>query len=374
MNATLSLIPELERVVQHGSRQKRAQTLERITTLFLDGASTYNDSHVNLFDDVFGLLIEEIESKARAELSAHLAPVSNAPVKVLRTLANDDDIAVAGPVLKLAPRLPEADLVDVAKTKSQAHLQAISARRILGEAVTDVLVGRGDREVARRVADNRGARISEKGFSRLITRAADDGVLAEKVGLRPDIPPPMFRELLSRAAAVVHMRLLASATPAVKAEIGDVLSKVAKEVGARIGPRDYSAAQRVVLKLNRAGRMDEAALAAFCSDGKFEEAVVALATLARVPINVVDRLVGGERPDPVLILCKAAGLGWPTVKSIFLVRPDGKGTSSQGFDEAFTNYSRLSVSTARRVVRFWQVRRDNEPAEMSSNSAKNEKT
>ncbi len=84
MSAALSLIPELEKVVQHGSRQKRAETLQRITTLFLDGASTYNDEHVDLFDDVFGLLIEEIESKARAELSTHLAPVTNAPVKVLR--------------------------------------------------------------------------------------------------------------------------------------------------------------------------------------------------------------------------------------------------------------------------------------------------
>ena len=358
MSANLSLIPELEQVIQHGSREKRVETLQRITSLFLDGASSYNDEHVDLFDDVFGALIEEIETKARAELSTHLAPVSNAPVKVLRALANDDDIAVAGPVLTLAPRLPESDLVDVAKTKSQAHLQAISARPVLGEAVTDVLVGRGDRDVARRVADNRGARISEKGFSRLVKRAVDDGVLAEKVGLRPDIPAPLFRELVTKATAVVHKRLLASAAPEIKAELQDVLAKVSKEVGARVGPRDYSAAQRVVLNLHRAGQINEAALVGFCSDGKYEEAVVALAALSRVPINVVDRLMGGDRPDPVLILCKAAGLGWPTVKAIFLVRPNGKGTSTQGLDEAFANYGRLSASTAQRVVRFWQVRQD----------------
>src|SRR5208282_5346007 len=85
MGATLSLIPELEEVIQHGSREKRAETLQRITALFLNGASRYNDEHVDLFDDMFGLLIEEIETKARAELSAHLAPVRNAPVNVLRT-------------------------------------------------------------------------------------------------------------------------------------------------------------------------------------------------------------------------------------------------------------------------------------------------
>jgi uncharacterized protein (DUF2336 family) len=359
MAAALSLIPELEQVVQHGSREKRVETLQRITTLFLDGASTYKDEHVDLFDHVFGLLIDEIESKARAELSIRLAPVANAPVKLLRTLAHDDDIAIAGPVLKLAPRLPEADLVEVAKKKGQAHLHAISARRVLGEAVTDVLVGRGDRVVARRVAENRGAKISAKGFSRLVKRAAEDSDLAEKVGLRPDIPAPMFRELLTRATAVVHARLLASAAPEAKAEVGDVLNKVAKEVGARVGPRDYNAAQRLVLKLHQAGRMTETALAAFCSEGKYEEAVVGLAALAKVPINVVDRLMGSQRPDPVLILCKAAGLAWPTAKGIFLVRPDGKNTSTQGLNEAFVNFNRLSASTAQRVVRFWRVRQDN---------------
>jgi len=289
----------------------------------------------------------------RAELAQHLAPLPNAPIRILRTLASDDDIAVAGPVLKYAPRLAETDLVGVANTKSQAHLQAISARPALGEAVTDVLVRRGDREVARCVADNRGARISRNGFVNLVRRAEDDGILAEKVGLRPDIPEPMFRELLTKATEVVRNRLLVAATAGGKAEIYRVLAKVSKEVGARVGPRDYSAAQRVVLSLDRAGRLNETALAAFCSENKFEETVVALATLAKVPINVADRLLGGERPDPVLILCRAIGLNWSTVKAIIMLRPDAKSTSH---DSAFANYERLSNSTARRVVRFWQVR------------------
>jgi len=356
MAAHLSLIPELEEVIQHGSSQKRRETLQRVTALFVNGAEHFNDKHIDLFDEVFGLLIEEIESKARVELSNSLAPLSNAPVKVLRTLANDDDIAVAGPILKLAPRLDEADLVNVARTKGQAHLQAISGRSELGEAVTDLLVRRGDREVVHRVAANRGARISAGAFVNLVTRARDDIALAEKVGLRPDIPEPMFRELLSKATAVVHARLLASATPDVKSQIWQVLAKVSEEVGARVGPRDFRAAQRVVLSLQRAGRLDEAALAAFSGEGKYEEMVVALATLARVPVNIVDRLMAGERPDPVLILCKSLGLSWPTVRAIVMARPHGKATSRHGLDAVLGDYGRLSASTAKRVVRFWQVR------------------
>ena len=358
MSAAFPLIQELEQIVRCGPREKRIETLQRVTALFLAGAESYRDEHISLFDDVFGLLIEQIETRARAQLSIRLAPVTNAPAKLLRTLAHDDDIAVAGPVLKLASGLAEADLVQVAKIKSQAHLHAISARRVLGEAVTDVLVGRGDHVVARRVAGNRRARISTVGFSYLVKRAADDGVLAETVGQRPDIPAPLFRELLKRATAVVHKRLLAAATPERRAEIDDVLDKIAKEFGARVGPRDYRAAQRVVLGLTRAGRLDEAVLAEFCRERKYEEAIVALATLAKVPINVVDRLMGGEQRDPVLILSKAAGFGWSTVRSLFVLRPDGAAASRQGLDDALASYARLSPATARRVVRFWQVRQD----------------
>ncbi len=98
MSVPASLLPELEDVVQHGSPEKRAETLHRITGLFLEGAPVFNDEHVGLFDDVISYLIEEIETKALAELSQRLAPVPNAPEKVVGTLAMHDDIAVAAPV------------------------------------------------------------------------------------------------------------------------------------------------------------------------------------------------------------------------------------------------------------------------------------
>jgi uncharacterized protein (DUF2336 family) len=356
MGATLSLIPELEDAVQRGTRARRCEILQRITTLFLDGAGGYSNAQVDLFDDVFGLLIVEIESKARAELSRRLAPLNNAPVNVVRTLANDDDIAVAAPVLKFSPRLAEPDLVNIASTKGQDHLLAISARRILGEAVTDVLVSRGDCEVARSVAENRGARISQKGFYHLVARAENDDILAQKVGSRPDIPLPMFRALLEKATAVVHDRLIASATPDMRAAIGDVLAKVSEEVGARVRPRDYRAAQRLVLGLASANRLDEATLVAFCREGKYEETVAALAALGRVPIQVVDRLMQNDRPDPVLILCKAANFSWPSVKALIAMRSAANIASPHALETAFANYGRLSASTAKRVVRFWQVR------------------
>jgi len=360
MTASTSLIPELERVLQNGTPEKCTEMLTGITDLFLGDAGRYNDQHLALFDEVFARLIEDIETRARAELSGRLAPVENAPPKLVRRLASDDDISVARPMLEHSPRLVDADLRDIAERKGQDHLLAISGRRAISETVTDVLVRRGDTDVVRTVVDNRGARLSEKGFSTLVERAAGDGVLAEKVGQRADIPPRLFRTLLIQATEVVQQRLLTKARPETAAEIRRVLAKVSDEIGAKVPvARDYTRAKAVVLALKEQGKLGEPALADFAKEGQFEETVVTLAELTTVPIETVERLMAGDRPDPVLILCKAAGFGWQTVRGIILIRPGGRGTSTQALDAAFANFERLSESTAQRVTRFWQIQPGN---------------
>jgi uncharacterized protein (DUF2336 family) len=356
MSVAASLIPELENVLQHGSPARRAAMLSRITTLFLDRASEYSEKHVEIFDDVLGRLIFEIETKSRAELSRQLAPIDNAPPRVVRQLAYDDDISVAGPVLKRSTRLKDPDLVEVARTKGQAHLLAISGRPDIGEAVTDVLVRRGDRQVAHTVADNQRARISQASFGSLVKRAERDGVLAQKIGVRPDIPARMFRDLLLQATEVVRRRLLAHARPEAQAEIQRVLAKIAGEVGAETAPRDYTHALNTVLALDHAGQLDETCVAEFAGNGSYEETVAALSVLCAVPMDVVDRLMADERPDPVLILAKAIGFSWPSVRAIVTVRAAPHPISSEAIDEAFGNFQRLSPATAQRVVRFWQAR------------------
>jgi uncharacterized protein (DUF2336 family) len=350
----VSLLPELEDVVQHGSAEKRAETLRRITTLFLDGASSFNAEHVALFDDVIGCLIEEIEAKALAELARRIAPVANAPAGVVRTLAKNDDIAVAGPVLKQAT-LADPDLLAIAENKSQEHLLAMSMRLGISAALSDILVKRGDREVARSIANNQHAALSDNAFTTLVQRAEKDSVLAEKVGMRTDIPPRLFRELLIQASEVVQKRLLAKAKPETQSEIRRVLAQVTDEVAAKAAPRNYVAALAAVRVLHKERKLTEDDVAEFARTGKYEETIAALATLCAVPVEVVDRLMNGERADPVLILARAVGFGWPTVKAILNGRPGGK-PSPQTLEVARENFERLTATTAQRVVRFWQVR------------------
>ena len=178
----------------------------------------------------------------------------------MRRLAKDDDIAVAGPVLAQSPRLAEADLVDIARTKSQAHLLAISGRAGIGEAVTDVLVRRGDREVVRSVADNQPAQLSEE---RLLRRWSS-APRTTATWPRRSACAPTFRRICSATAGAARPRWCSSACsraakPETQAEIQRVLARSPTNSAPSAAPRDYSRrAAHGRWRCARSGKLGEA--------------------------------------------------------------------------------------------------------------------
>src|SRR4051794_36400092 len=211
--ASLELLDELQAALAHGTVARRVETLRRVTDLFLNCAVDYSDEQIALFDDVFNCLLRHIEASAKALWANRLAPVDSAPPMTMRALAFDDLIEVAAPVLAQSQRLDDEALIETARNKSQAHLMAISTRRVLSDAVTDVLVLRGNDEVVESTVNNPGAAFSERGFSRLVTRAEGNDDLATCLGLRPNMPRHLYLKLLAKASATVRARLEAEQPP-----------------------------------------------------------------------------------------------------------------------------------------------------------------
>jgi uncharacterized protein (DUF2336 family) len=357
MSASASIIAELEDAVHGSSAEKRVETLRRVTDLFLVESDRLNDAQIGVFDDVLLKLIGRIESRALAELSTRLAPVDSAPIEIIRHLARNDEVTVAGPVLTLSARLTSNDLVEIARTKSQGHLLAISGRGQLAEEVTDVLLDRGDADVVSRLAGNAGAHFSESGFQALVNAGEQNAVLAEKVGLRLDLPLRLLRDLLLKATEAVRARLLAHATPENQDEIRKVLASISCEVTQEAAaPRDYRKAQERVQSLHQKGQLNEAAIHQFASGGQYEETVVALALLSNASIEVIKPLMKASRPDGLLFPCKAADLKWPTIKAIVLNRIAHHSMSEHDLEQLKKSFISLSTATAQRTLRFWAVR------------------
>ena len=348
-----SIIAELEDAVRGGSSAKRVETLRQVTDLFLNDGERLSDDQVKVFDDVLCLLIARVETRARAELSKRLAPLDYAPFEVIQYLAWDDEIAVAGDVLTHSNRLSPEALVEIAGIKGQDHLLAISARDNLPETVTDVIVERGETRVIRRLAKNATARFSEAGYSGMVAHSAGDDELVEILGLRLDLPMKFLRDLLHRAKDAVRVRLLALAPPALQEEIRRVIEDIARE--APPSGRNFRVAEELVKLMMQLKELDDVAVYRFAEAGKFDEVIVSLAVLNDVPAEMTAKLIEGPRADLVLIPCRSARLNWPTVESILRNRPVRHKINDETLAVAERDYKRLSMETAQRTIRFWQL-------------------
>jgi len=357
MTAATSLIPGLDEIVRYGDPKRLAEAARGISEMFLQGAAGFRSDHVDLFDGILTELVPHSEKAARAALAERLSLLGNAPRALVGQLAREDEISIAGPLLRRSPVIDDSTLIEIARIKGQGHLLAMAERPKLSAGLTDVIVRRGDREIVRRAAGNAGALFSPTGYSALIKRAGQDGVLTLAVGRRDDLSGPQLKALLEGSIDVIRRRLFEVASPGRQAAIGRAMSEIFGAPEVVESRRDFAPAQRTILALHRAGELNEVALLGFARSYKYEETVAALAALSGVKIATLDRLIAGDRYDPILIVGKTIGLQWATVRAVILLRLGANRVPAPAdIESARVNFSRLMPSTAERVVNFWQTK------------------
>jgi uncharacterized protein (DUF2336 family) len=356
-SASAVLIAELEGAVTGGSPERRIKMLRQVTDLFLSDADRLNENQISVFDDVLVRLIERMESRTLAQLSNTLSNSALAPKEIVRQLAYHEEASVAVPVLSKSSRLSESDLIEIANTRGQQHLLAISNRETLNEPLTDALIKRGNLQVSHALANNTGARFSEQGYSTLVENAEKDGELAQKLGLRLDIPIATLRELLSKATAAVRAKLLKTAPVEMRERIQQAIDAMAAQIGIKVpAPVDYTQSEAIVLALNRAGKLGDQTINRFAIQGEYSNVIAALSLLSTVKIEAVEPLIRNPRPDGLIVACRASRLDWSTAAMILRNRPNCAPLSKQELEQGKEVFETLSLSAAQRTIRFWSAR------------------
>jgi uncharacterized protein (DUF2336 family) len=359
MTTFRSLINEVQDTSAPEATKKQVRALARIADLFAAGSSHYSEQQIELFDEVFKTLVAVIELKTRVRLARRLATDPDAPARLVRAFAFDQSVAVAAPVLSRSMALSEADLAASASTQSQGHLYAIAQRQTISEAVTDILIQRGEPRVVRAVAGNAGARISDGSYGELVARSADDVRLALRVGMRRDLPRHHFLKLLETASASVCSRIVA-AHPQFADVVHGAVTEVVDDINLQVRARspDHARARRKVKRFKYWRELRETNVHAFARVHNFEHTVMALSVLAGCPIEMAERAVLHENPGVVQILAKAAGCSWTTVKALLLIKAAGRRMSGKDLELARENFERLETRTAKRVLEFYIARRN----------------
>jgi uncharacterized protein (DUF2336 family) len=362
MNQAKSYLEDLDDAISRGTAESRTRALWHATDLLIAGR--YSEEEIATFGQVIGRLADEIEVEVRAQLSQRLARFERAPIDVIHQLAFDDAIEVARPVLEGSPRLDDATLIANARSKSQAHLLAISKRQSVAEAVTDVLVARGNRLVVNSVAENGGARISGPSLLHMVKRAEGDSILAEQLGLRKDIPRHLFQQLIAKASDDVRKRL-ESERPEMGEQIGTSVVDVTGALQSKFGPvsRSYFVAKRIVTAQHRLGQLNEESISGYAMAHRFDEVTIGLSLLAALPVDVIERALVDRNREMLLILARALKFSWQTTLALLFLGAKDHRITARDLSTFERDFARLNVETSQSVVDFYRSRRHVEPRE-----------
>ena len=351
-----SRLQDLIALAQEPSSRRRRELLRRVTDIFMAEGPSRSATETQGFDAVFCTLADEMEADVRAELAGRFADATSAPAVLAAKLARDC-IEVALPILSNANLLSEADLLDVARTRGQDHLRVVSARPGLSEAVSDVIVERGDDETLGVLVRNDRAALSRRASEMVVERAAANPALQAAVVGRASLPLDLLNEMYLIVEARLREHIRARNAAADPETLNAALKLARERLAARASPEapDLAEADAEVGRLAARAKLNPPTLLGFLRAGQRGHFCAGLARMAEVDAGAVRSVVDRSDFDAMAIVCKAADLD----KSMFLtfaVLTYG-GRDAMNRAAAYGKlYMELPRDTAQRTLRFWRVR------------------
>ncbi|HWA61397.1 MAG TPA: DUF2336 domain-containing protein [Caulobacteraceae bacterium] len=356
-----SKLHDLIALAKEPSSERRRELLREVTDLFFAGVEDHRDGERNLFDDIMTQLSGEMEAQVRAELAWKMAPApaSAAPRRLVRTLAADASLEVAAPILERSKSLTDEDLLHVARSRGQGHLQAISRREAVPMAVSDVIVERGDDSTLGVLLRNDGAELSRAAHEAAVDRAEANPELHEAVVDRKGLPVDLLNEMYFVVEAQLRNKILARNAEIDPETLESALSVSRKRVAARDGalPPDYPDAERAVRQMLAKRAITPPVLAGMLRNRETTKFMIALAELAGIDFHTARRILERRELDALAIVCKAADFDRSLFLTFAVLVLDRDSNAMGRAREYGELYSELPKESAQRTLRFWRMRR-----------------
>lgn len=355
--ASASRLPDLIALAGEESSDKRRLLLRELTNHFF-GAPDPSPSETALYGAVLAKLSDEMEQAVRVELAARFAPAAHAPHGLMRRLA-DDELEVAEPVLRASSVLTDEDLMQVVRRRGQGHLRAVSGRAVVSEAVSDIIVERGDDDTLGALLRNDGARLSRAASETAVERAKANPALHAAAVERQTLPVDLLNEMYFVVEARLRRQILeqnARMDPdLLEAALAAGRARVAADDGAL--PADYAENLAYVGELHAAGQLTPQVLIRFLRSNGRTPFLIALAKLADIDFHTARGIVDRKDLDALSVVCKAADMD-RAVYLTYAVAVLGADDNPMGKAAVYGRmYGELTRDAAQRTLRFWRMRR-----------------
>ena len=331
--------------------ERWADILNQVTKFFVGHADSLATHQIALFDDVFVRLIDRVDRQLLIQISRQLTDAKCTLPQATRRLALHEDESISLPILK-SGSLAQDLLIEVAQSCGSKQRLAVACRYDVARPISEALVRCGDRAVHYALAENKGAKLSEESWARLIQLGESDQGLAQRLGRRRDIPTPLKRRFHSKLEDT-RMRELNALPGVMRDQIENTIATTdATGVLGNSDAPDYASARAKLVELNRKGRLNDSTINRFAISGEYTNIVGALALLTGSPTDVIERLIASDSIEGLVLACKASRLDWATAHAIAKHRPGHSPVPAEELEKAKKTFETFSLSAAQRTVRF----------------------
>jgi uncharacterized protein (DUF2336 family) len=289
----------------------RAELAAKVARLTAEAGRGAQEKAQRFVEETLELLARDQATRVRQILAEALKSVAGAPPQVIRSLARDTEDVVACPVLEFSPLLSDEDLLEIiASSGVSSRLCAISRRSHLGEAISDAIVQRDDRQAVSELLANKSAQIREETLDRLIDGSVRETAWQPALVERPALSPAAVKKLAGFVAESLLKKLQG------RSDLDDRTARaVAEEVRKRIdqGGNEAPAAKtgaspaEQVAKLKKAGKLNSEAVGDAVLAGQRDFVRHALAAMAGVEVDYVDRVLQGHSAKGITAIAWKAG-------------------------------------------------------------------
>ncbi len=357
MSSARLCLSDLEALSVERDPGKRRELLRKVTDLFFITEQQQSDGDRSIFGGVMERVAFELEVEARAELSQRLSSAHSAPHNIVRRLA-EDDIEVARPVLERSKVLSDADLVDIAYSKGQDHLMAMTRREELSAAVTDVIVQRGNDDVLTSVAGNSGASFSARSFDTLAVKATHLSGLREKLVARDDVPNEVIEAIKRNVAEKLKKEFSSQHSDISSEEIDHVVELQSGNVDFSSLKKDsrFGTPKIDVADLHKKGLLSQDKIREFAEKSMKDELVHSLALKADITPSMAYHTLYEAEVPALAVLCRAFHFKRDTFFSLLQERVHTSNLAAEHIVSAMKRYDSLNDETAQRIFRFLKVR------------------
>jgi uncharacterized protein (DUF2336 family) len=263
------------------------------------------------------MLARDQVPRVRQILAEALQDVAGAPPDVIRRLARDAELVVAGPVLQFSPVLTDDDLMEIIGAGPiPGALACISRRSVVNVKVADAIAATDDVDAIAVLLGNPSAQIREETLDRLADRAADIEAWHRPMVERPQLSARTAQKLARFVAANLLQTLAArqdldsDAVAAVAAVVSRRIGEIEDEGGKGEAKRDADEAAAVqrVRALHAAGQLTETAVDTALSSGDYAFVTAALAVLSELPPKAVRKVIYTKSAKGMVAVAWKAGL------------------------------------------------------------------